>query len=144
MLQFVQGKHQFCCISHYSFNHKCINGFAVRELNTNAICILCKSNWRFLGADQHGLNILKKPFSSLLYNNEWWMPFFFFSWLLVFYKTGKLLTKLILKFLINALSSTYSGSVPSLAAGLFFGSLAGLGAYQVSQNPNNIWVSLSK
>ncbi|XP_041331388.1 uncharacterized protein LOC121357818 isoform X2 [Pyrgilauda ruficollis] len=33
-------------------------------------------------------------------------------------------------------------SVPSLAAGLFFGSLAGLGAYQVSQNPNNIWVSL--
>ncbi|KAM7071556.1 transmembrane protein 14C-like isoform 2-T2 [Acridotheres tristis] len=35
-----------------------------------------------------------------------------------------------------------AGSVPSLAAGLFFGSLAGLGAYQVSQNPNNIWVSL--
>lgn len=60
----------------------------------------------------------------------------------MFYETGKLLTKLILKFLINALSSTYSGSVPSLAAGLFFGSLAGLGAYQVSQNPNNVWVSL--
>ncbi|NXB79083.1 TM14C protein, partial [Donacobius atricapilla] len=35
-----------------------------------------------------------------------------------------------------------AGSVPSLAAGLFFGGLAGLGAYQVSQNPNNIWVSL--
>uniref|UniRef100_A0A8C0TXQ0 Transmembrane protein 14C n=3 Tax=Paridae TaxID=9153 RepID=A0A8C0TXQ0_CYACU len=35
-----------------------------------------------------------------------------------------------------------AGSVPSLAAGLFFGSLAGLGAYQISQNPNNIWVSL--
>ncbi|KAM4792484.1 transmembrane protein 14C-like isoform 1-T1 [Cyanocitta cristata] len=35
-----------------------------------------------------------------------------------------------------------AGSVPSLAAGLFFGSLAGLGAYQVSQNPNNVWVSL--
>ncbi|XP_072780100.1 putative transmembrane protein 14C isoform X1 [Taeniopygia guttata] len=35
-----------------------------------------------------------------------------------------------------------AGSLPSLAAGLFFGSLAGLGAYQVSQNPNNIWVSL--
>ncbi|NXD35325.1 TM14C protein, partial [Copsychus sechellarum] len=35
-----------------------------------------------------------------------------------------------------------AGSVPSLAAGLFFGSLAGLGAYQVSQNPNNIWISL--
>lgn len=62
--------------------------------------------------------------------------------MLVFYKTGKPLTSL--KFLINELSSTYSGSVPSLAAGLFFGGLAGLGAYQVSQNPNNIWVSLSK
>ncbi|NWV32239.1 TM14C protein, partial [Grantiella picta] len=35
-----------------------------------------------------------------------------------------------------------AGSVPSLAAGLFFGSLAGLGAYQVSQNPHNVWVSL--
>uniref|UniRef100_A0A8C5T547 Transmembrane protein 14C n=1 Tax=Malurus cyaneus samueli TaxID=2593467 RepID=A0A8C5T547_9PASS len=36
-----------------------------------------------------------------------------------------------------------AGSVPSLAAGVFFGSLAGLGAYQVSQNPNNVWVSLT-
>ncbi|KFO83838.1 Transmembrane protein 14C, partial [Buceros rhinoceros silvestris] len=36
----------------------------------------------------------------------------------------------------------YSGSIPSLAAGLFFGSLAGLGAYQLSQNPSNIWISL--
>ncbi|XP_017933195.1 transmembrane protein 14C isoform X1 [Manacus vitellinus] len=36
-----------------------------------------------------------------------------------------------------------AGSVPSLAAGLFFGGLAGLGAYQLSQNPNNIWLSLS-
>ncbi|NXX46845.1 TM14C protein, partial [Tricholaema leucomelas] len=35
-----------------------------------------------------------------------------------------------------------AGSVPSLAAGLFFGSLAGLGAYQLSQNPNNMWISL--
>ncbi|KAM6350505.1 transmembrane protein 14C-like isoform 1-T1 [Podargus strigoides] len=33
-------------------------------------------------------------------------------------------------------------SVPSLAAGLFFGSLAGLGAYQLSQNPSNVWISL--
>ncbi|XP_068016905.1 transmembrane protein 14C-like isoform X2 [Melanerpes formicivorus] len=33
-------------------------------------------------------------------------------------------------------------SVPSLAAGLVFGSLAGLGAYQLSQNPNNVWISL--
>uniref|UniRef100_A0A674HV86 Transmembrane protein 14C n=1 Tax=Terrapene triunguis TaxID=2587831 RepID=A0A674HV86_9SAUR len=30
-----------------------------------------------------------------------------------------------------------AGSVPSLAAGLLFGSLAGLGAYQLSQNPKN-------
>lgn len=35
-----------------------------------------------------------------------------------------------------------AGSVPSLAAGLFFGSLAGLGAYQLSQDPNNVWISL--
>lgn len=34
------------------------------------------------------------------------------------------------------------GSVPSLAAGLLFGSLAGLGAYQLSQDPRNIWVFL--
>uniref|UniRef100_A0AAZ3P2F4 Transmembrane protein 14C n=3 Tax=Oncorhynchus tshawytscha TaxID=74940 RepID=A0AAZ3P2F4_ONCTS len=33
-------------------------------------------------------------------------------------------------------------SVPSLAAGLLFGSLAGVGAYQISQDPTNIWVSL--
>ncbi|XP_074127623.1 transmembrane protein 14C-like isoform X1 [Sminthopsis crassicaudata] len=35
-----------------------------------------------------------------------------------------------------------AGSVPSLAAGLLFGGLAGLGAYQLSQDPKNIWVSL--
>ncbi|XP_062425950.1 uncharacterized protein LOC134137231 isoform X3 [Rhea pennata] len=35
-----------------------------------------------------------------------------------------------------------AGSVPSLAAGLLFGSFAGLGAYQLSQNPNNVWISL--
>ncbi|XP_071409345.1 transmembrane protein 14C-like isoform X2 [Pithys albifrons albifrons] len=35
-----------------------------------------------------------------------------------------------------------AGSVPSLAAGLLFGGLAGLGAYQLSQNPSNIWLSL--
>uniref|UniRef100_A0A8V0Y3L9 Transmembrane protein 14C n=1 Tax=Gallus gallus TaxID=9031 RepID=A0A8V0Y3L9_CHICK len=33
-------------------------------------------------------------------------------------------------------------SVPSLVAGLLFGSLAGLGAYQLSQNPSNVWISL--
>lgn len=36
-----------------------------------------------------------------------------------------------------------AGSVPSLAAGLFFGSLAGLGAYQLSQDPRNVWVFLA-
>uniref|UniRef100_A0A3Q1HMD6 Transmembrane protein 14C n=2 Tax=Acanthochromis polyacanthus TaxID=80966 RepID=A0A3Q1HMD6_9TELE len=35
------------------------------------------------------------------------------------------------------------GSVPSLAAGLLFGGLAGFGAYQISNDPNNIWVSLA-
>ncbi|MBN3285873.1 TM14C protein, partial [Polyodon spathula] len=35
-----------------------------------------------------------------------------------------------------------AGSVPSLAAGLLFGSLAGLGAYQMSQDPKNVWMSL--
>ncbi|XP_059183209.1 transmembrane protein 14C isoform X1 [Centropristis striata] len=35
-----------------------------------------------------------------------------------------------------------AGSVPSLAAGALFGGLAGLGAYQISNDPNNIWVSL--
>uniref|UniRef100_A0A8B9S7Z0 Transmembrane protein 14C n=1 Tax=Apteryx owenii TaxID=8824 RepID=A0A8B9S7Z0_APTOW len=37
---------------------------------------------------------------------------------------------------------TPRGSVPSLAAGLLFGSFAGLGAYQLSQDPNNVWISL--
>ncbi|XP_077365164.1 transmembrane protein 14C [Festucalex cinctus] len=36
-----------------------------------------------------------------------------------------------------------AGSVPSLAAGLLFGGLAGVGAYQISNDPNNIWVSLA-
>ncbi|XP_049912838.1 transmembrane protein 14C isoform X2 [Epinephelus moara] len=36
-----------------------------------------------------------------------------------------------------------AGSVPSLAAGALFGGLAGLGAYQISNDPNNIWVSLA-
>ncbi|KAJ1200512.1 hypothetical protein NDU88_004336 [Pleurodeles waltl] len=35
-----------------------------------------------------------------------------------------------------------AGSVPSLAAGLLFGGLAGLGAYQLSQDPKNVWLSL--
>ncbi|XP_029313111.1 transmembrane protein 14C [Cottoperca gobio] len=35
-----------------------------------------------------------------------------------------------------------AGSVPSLAAGLLFGSLAGFGAYQISNDPKNVWVSL--
>ncbi|XP_039982258.1 transmembrane protein 14C [Xiphias gladius] len=36
-----------------------------------------------------------------------------------------------------------AGSVPSLAAGLVFGGLAGFGAYQISNDPNNVWVSLA-
>ena len=36
------------------------------------------------------------------------------------------------------------GSVPSLAAGLVFGGLAGFGAYQISGDPKNVWVSLGK
>uniref|UniRef100_UPI00398EF095 transmembrane protein 14C isoform X2 n=1 Tax=Pristiophorus japonicus TaxID=55135 RepID=UPI00398EF095 len=35
-----------------------------------------------------------------------------------------------------------AGSMPSLAAGLLFGSAAGFGAYQITQNPKNIWLSL--
>nr|XP_056710555.1 transmembrane protein 14C-like [Euleptes europaea] len=35
-----------------------------------------------------------------------------------------------------------AGSVQSLAAGLLFGGLAGLGAYQLSQDPKKIWISL--
>uniref|UniRef100_A0AAX7U530 Transmembrane protein 14C n=1 Tax=Astatotilapia calliptera TaxID=8154 RepID=A0AAX7U530_ASTCA len=36
-----------------------------------------------------------------------------------------------------------AGSVPSLAAGLLFGGFAGFGAYQVSNDPKNVWVSLA-
>ncbi|XP_046302372.1 transmembrane protein 14C-like [Marmota monax] len=36
-----------------------------------------------------------------------------------------------------------AGSEESLGAGLFFGSLAGLGAYQLSQDPRNFWVFLA-
>uniref|UniRef100_A0A2K5DES3 Transmembrane protein 14C n=1 Tax=Aotus nancymaae TaxID=37293 RepID=A0A2K5DES3_AOTNA len=36
-----------------------------------------------------------------------------------------------------------AGSVPSLAAGLLFGSLANLGSCQLSQDPRNIWVFLA-
>ncbi|XP_059509727.1 transmembrane protein 14C-like [Stegostoma tigrinum] len=35
-----------------------------------------------------------------------------------------------------------AGSVPSLAAGLLFGSAAGFGAYQITQDPKNMWLSL--
>ncbi|XP_035475316.1 transmembrane protein 14C isoform X1 [Scophthalmus maximus] len=36
-----------------------------------------------------------------------------------------------------------AGSVPSLAAGLLFGGLAGVGAYQISNDPKNVWISLA-
>ncbi|KAK2722981.1 transmembrane protein 14C-like [Artemia franciscana] len=35
-----------------------------------------------------------------------------------------------------------AGSVPSLAMGLLFGSLLGLGAYQLSNNPNNYYLTM--
>ncbi|XP_030016024.1 transmembrane protein 14C-like [Sphaeramia orbicularis] len=35
-----------------------------------------------------------------------------------------------------------AGSITSLAAGLLFGLLAAVGAYLVSQNPKNVWLSL--
>ncbi|KFP03439.1 Transmembrane protein 14C, partial [Calypte anna] len=43
---------------------------------------------------------------------------------------------------LNVLFFIYLGSVPSLAAGLVFGGLAGLGAYQQSKDPKNVWLSL--
>ncbi|KAF3836053.1 hypothetical protein F7725_028611 [Dissostichus mawsoni] len=36
-----------------------------------------------------------------------------------------------------------AGSVPSLAAGVLFGGLAGFGAYQISNDPKQVWVSLA-
>ncbi|XP_037663861.1 transmembrane protein 14C-like [Choloepus didactylus] len=36
-----------------------------------------------------------------------------------------------------------AGSLPSVPAGLFFRGLAGLGAYQLSQDLRNIWVFLA-
>nr|XP_045004340.1 transmembrane protein 14C-like [Jaculus jaculus] len=36
-----------------------------------------------------------------------------------------------------------AGSVPSLAAGLLFGSLTALGVYQLSQETRNVWVFLA-
>ncbi|CAH1390286.1 unnamed protein product [Nezara viridula] len=35
-----------------------------------------------------------------------------------------------------------SGSLPSLAAGVLFGSAIGMGAYQVSKNPENFYLAL--
>ncbi|XP_010903863.1 transmembrane protein 14C [Esox lucius] len=35
-----------------------------------------------------------------------------------------------------------AGSVTSLVAGLFFGALAGIGAYLTSRSPKNVWLSL--
>uniref|UniRef100_UPI0037E9BA77 transmembrane protein 14C isoform X2 n=2 Tax=Semicossyphus pulcher TaxID=241346 RepID=UPI0037E9BA77 len=43
----------------------------------------------------------------------------------------------------GAIGYVKAGSVPSLAAGLLFGGLAGLGAYQISNDPKNVWVSLA-
>lgn len=35
-----------------------------------------------------------------------------------------------------------AGSIPSLGAGLLFGSVLGYGAYQLSENPNNYYLTL--
>merc|ERR1712168_933872 len=35
-----------------------------------------------------------------------------------------------------------AGSIPSLGAGLLFGSVLGVGAYQMSENPNNYYLTL--
>lgn len=39
-------------------------------------------------------------------------------------------------------STLFAGSIPSLGAGLLFGSVLGFGAFQTSQNPNNYLVLL--
>lgn len=36
----------------------------------------------------------------------------------------------------------FAGSIPSLGAGLLFGSLLGFGAYQMSANPSNYYLTL--
>ncbi|KAL7886888.1 hypothetical protein AOLI_G00046090 [Acnodon oligacanthus] len=36
-----------------------------------------------------------------------------------------------------------AGSIVSFIAGLFFGLLACVGAFQMSQNPRNVWISLA-
>lgn len=35
-----------------------------------------------------------------------------------------------------------TGSLPSLGAGLVFGTVLGFGAYQITKDPNNIYLSL--
>ncbi|XP_042869376.1 transmembrane protein 14C-like isoform X2 [Penaeus japonicus] len=37
---------------------------------------------------------------------------------------------------------SFFGSIPSLGAGLLFGSVLGYGAYQLSENPNNYYLTL--
>lgn len=39
-------------------------------------------------------------------------------------------------------TTLFAGSIPSLGAGLLFGSVLGFGAFQTSQNPNNYLVLL--
>ncbi|GCB69405.1 hypothetical protein scyTo_0001052 [Scyliorhinus torazame] len=41
-----------------------------------------------------------------------------------------------------AAHETPSGSVPSLAADLLFGTVAGFGAYQITRDPKTVWLSL--
>merc|ERR1712002_1166601 len=42
----------------------------------------------------------------------------------------------------GAIGYVKAGSIPSLGAGLLFGSVLGYGAYQLSENPNNYYLTL--
>lgn len=82
----------------------------------------------------------KKQYVNRLINNSPDRQTQFAQWLLIY---GNMLIFTEDCFEWSELSIFLSvGSVPSLASGLLFGGLASFGAYQVSQNPQNIYVSL--
>jgi uncharacterized membrane protein (UPF0136 family) len=47
-----------------------------------------------------------------------------------------------LSFILHTIKNYLTGSIPSLGAGLLFGSILCYGAYQTSQNPNNFMLML--
>ena len=49
---------------------------------------------------------------------------------------------MIRKWFFIEICAIFLGSIPSLAAGLAFGAVIGLGAYHTSQNPNRYYVAL--